>query len=161
MELFKKVGPRVILVEYHGKLTGLVTVKDCLKFQFAHQAAEAGHGHGHGQNEEEVWVRGWEERIWRWLCLGAGVVAVVVEKASFGTVVLGTGEREMRATSTSRSHGEVVGDERVRGYDEVEEMGNGNGNSAVKSHVNVSENADGRGQDELGYGESSVELQDR
>ncbi|KAB8364839.1 hypothetical protein FH972_024702 [Carpinus fangiana] len=40
MELFKKLGPRVILVEYHGALTGLVTVKDCLKYQFTAEAAE-------------------------------------------------------------------------------------------------------------------------
>ena len=40
MELFKKLGPRVILVEYHGKLTGLVTVKDCLKYQFTTESHE-------------------------------------------------------------------------------------------------------------------------
>ncbi|TVY84296.1 putative chloride channel protein, partial [Lachnellula suecica] len=34
MELFRKIGPRVVLIEYHGKLAGLVTVKDCLKYQF-------------------------------------------------------------------------------------------------------------------------------
>lgn len=43
MELFKKMGPRVILVDHHGRLEGLITVKDCLKYQFkveaqAHQA---------------------------------------------------------------------------------------------------------------------------
>jgi len=32
MQLFKRMGPRVILVEDHGTLTGLVTVKDVLKF---------------------------------------------------------------------------------------------------------------------------------
>ena len=40
MELFKKLGPRVILVEYRGRLAGLVTVKDCLKFQFKVEAHE-------------------------------------------------------------------------------------------------------------------------
>lgn len=34
LELFKKMGPRVILVEHHGRFEGLVTVKDCLKYQF-------------------------------------------------------------------------------------------------------------------------------
>ena len=34
MELFKKIGPRVILIDRHGRLEGLVTVKDCLKYQF-------------------------------------------------------------------------------------------------------------------------------
>ncbi|KAJ5489156.1 chloride channel protein [Penicillium diatomitis] len=40
MEIFKKMGPRVILVERHGRLTGLVTVKDCLKYQFKVEAEE-------------------------------------------------------------------------------------------------------------------------
>lgn len=40
MELFKKLGPRVILVEHRGRLTGLVTVKDCLKFQFRAEGKE-------------------------------------------------------------------------------------------------------------------------
>ncbi|GAB7343267.1 hypothetical protein MBLNU457_1323t1 [Dothideomycetes sp. NU457] len=40
MELFKKLGPRSILVEYRGRLTGLVTVKDCLKYQFQVEAQE-------------------------------------------------------------------------------------------------------------------------
>lgn len=40
MELFKKMGPRVILVEHHGRLEGLVTVKDCLKYQFKVEAQE-------------------------------------------------------------------------------------------------------------------------
>ncbi|KAI9798022.1 MAG: glycerol ethanol, ferric requiring protein [Candelina submexicana] len=40
MELFKKMGPRVILIEYRGKLAGLVTVKDCLKYQFKVEAQE-------------------------------------------------------------------------------------------------------------------------
>lgn len=34
MDIFKKMGPRVILVEKLGKLVGLITVKDCLKYQF-------------------------------------------------------------------------------------------------------------------------------
>jgi chloride channel 3/4/5 len=40
MELFRKIGPRVILIEYRGRLEGLVTVKDCLKYQFKVEAAE-------------------------------------------------------------------------------------------------------------------------
>lgn len=40
MEIFKKMGPRVILVEHRGRLTGLVTVKDCLKYQFRVEAEE-------------------------------------------------------------------------------------------------------------------------
>ncbi|CAN8102355.1 unnamed protein product [Discula destructiva] len=40
MELFRKIGPRVVLIEYHGRLQGLVTVKDCLKYQIKEEAAE-------------------------------------------------------------------------------------------------------------------------
>lgn len=40
LEIFRKIGPRVILIEYHGKLIGLVTVKDCLKYQFKAEASE-------------------------------------------------------------------------------------------------------------------------
>ncbi|KAI0744009.1 Cl-channel protein [Daedaleopsis nitida] len=32
MQIFKRMGPRVILVENHGELVGLVTVKDVLRF---------------------------------------------------------------------------------------------------------------------------------
>ncbi|CAK7205168.1 glycerol ethanol, ferric requiring protein [Sporothrix eucalyptigena] len=80
MELFRKIGPRVILIEHHGKLTGLVTVKDCLKYQFKAEAAEntrtAGANgsdeNGHGENQQEqlwlgiLWVAGWvSDRISR------------------------------------------------------------------------------------------------
>jgi chloride channel 3/4/5 len=40
MEIFKKMGPRVILAEHRGRLSGLVTVKDCLKYQFKVEAQE-------------------------------------------------------------------------------------------------------------------------
>jgi len=34
------MGPRVILVEHHGQLEGLITVKDCLKYQIRYEALE-------------------------------------------------------------------------------------------------------------------------
>lgn len=52
MELFKKMGPRVILVERRGMLVGLVTVKDCLKWQFKVEALEGGGAHGAGGNRD-------------------------------------------------------------------------------------------------------------
>jgi chloride channel 3/4/5 len=73
MELFKKMGPRVILVEHRGRIVGLVTVKDCLKYQFKVEAQENalaagpgpgltnGNGNGHiddhsaGTFEEKLW----------------------------------------------------------------------------------------------------------
>ena len=56
MELFQKIGPRVILIEYHGKLTGLVTVKDCLRYQFKVEAAEnPKDNHRIEEGQEQVW----------------------------------------------------------------------------------------------------------
>lgn len=56
MELFRKIGPRVILIEYHGKLTGLVTVKDCLKYQFKVEAAEhPKDDHRIHEGQEQLW----------------------------------------------------------------------------------------------------------
>lgn len=53
MELFKKMGPRAILIEYRGRLTGLVTVKDCLKYQFKVEAAGHGGHAGAGIGEDD------------------------------------------------------------------------------------------------------------
>lgn len=61
MELFKKMGPRVVICEYRGKLMGLVTVKDCLKYQFQVEAAEhlrqegAGLGEGFEESGTKIW----------------------------------------------------------------------------------------------------------
>merc|ERR1712000_160440 len=56
MELFRKIGPRVILIEYHGKLTGLVTVKDCLKYQFKVESAENPRDdHRINEGQEQSW----------------------------------------------------------------------------------------------------------
>jgi chloride channel 3/4/5 len=56
MELFKKMGPRVILIEYRGRLTGLVTVKDCLKYQFKVEAQEHPQSvGGHDERQEKLW----------------------------------------------------------------------------------------------------------
>ncbi|KAL2865701.1 chloride channel protein [Aspergillus lucknowensis] len=73
MEIFKKMGPRVILVEHRGRLTGLVTVKDCLKYQFKVEAEEhalAATHHpelplGAYQNTKDNDTL--EERIWNFL----------------------------------------------------------------------------------------------
>lgn len=80
MEIFKKMGPRVILVEHRGRLTGLVTVKDCLKYQFKVEAEEqalaaatnadsalGGNLHGNGRNGDTL-----EERVWNFILRIAG-----------------------------------------------------------------------------------------
>ncbi|KAI5809336.1 chloride channel [Pyronema omphalodes] len=59
MEIFKKVGPRIVLVEDKGKLKGIVTRKDVLKFQFRQENME------HPRSGEEVEERRYrEERLW-------------------------------------------------------------------------------------------------
>ena len=56
MELFKKMGPRVILIEHRGRLTGLVTVKDCLKYQFKVEAHEnPSNASGMDERQEKLW----------------------------------------------------------------------------------------------------------
>jgi chloride channel 3/4/5 len=66
MELFKKMGPRVILIEYRGRLTGLVTVKDCLKYQFKVEAQE--HPQSVGGLDER------QEKLWGLIRTAAGWV---------------------------------------------------------------------------------------
>jgi chloride channel 3/4/5 len=62
MELFKKMGPRVVICEYRGKLMGLVTVKDCLKYQFQVEAQEnpRHEGEGLGEGFEESGAKIWD-----------------------------------------------------------------------------------------------------
>lgn len=60
MDIFKKMGPRVILIDYHGRLTGLVTIKDCLKFQFKVEAQDQPqNGSGAGGNWDEGGEKLW------------------------------------------------------------------------------------------------------
>lgn len=56
MELFKKLGPRVILVEHRGQLHGLVTVKDCLKYQLQVEAQE--------NPKDERGIRETQDKLW-------------------------------------------------------------------------------------------------
>lgn len=44
MQLFKKMGPRVILVESQGNLRGLITIKDILKEIITQEQHHAAHG---------------------------------------------------------------------------------------------------------------------
>ncbi|KAK4050731.1 glycerol ethanol, ferric requiring protein [Microbotryomycetes sp. JL221] len=37
LQLFKRMGPRILLIEQHGELVGLCTVKDCLRYEIAHE----------------------------------------------------------------------------------------------------------------------------
>lgn len=115
MELFKKMGPRAILIEYRGRLTGLVTVKDCLRYQFKVEAA-GGAGAQVGEDERmEGWYRGLRRAV-GWVSGGWERVVGVVglggrERGAvrLGSPVLtrGTG----RAGERDEREAFVVGDE--------------------------------------------------
>jgi len=60
MQLFKRMGPRVILVEDHGVLVGLVTVKDVLRFIATEKP-------DHGPSwDERGGLDGLLEEAWTW-----------------------------------------------------------------------------------------------
>ncbi|KAJ8077955.1 glycerol ethanol, ferric requiring protein [Marasmius tenuissimus] len=62
MQLFKRMGPRVILVEEHGALVGLVTVKDVLRFIATEKLDQA-----HGPSwDERGGLDGILEEMWTW-----------------------------------------------------------------------------------------------
>ncbi|KAK4693722.1 hypothetical protein P7C71_g3722, partial [Lecanoromycetidae sp. Uapishka_2] len=81
MELFKKMGPRVILVDYRGRLAGLVTVKDCLKFQFKVEAHETTRG--------DPTLDAKQERLWDIMNRVADWIADKVMSISGGRIKLG------------------------------------------------------------------------
>ncbi|KAI0828406.1 chloride channel protein [Hypoxylon sp. FL0890] len=94
MELFRKIGPRVILIEHHGKLSGLVTVKDCLKYQFKAEAAE------NPRDDREI-AEGYE-RLWGVMKRVAGWVSGKVANASGGRIRLGAGADERRGNGSGQ-----------------------------------------------------------
>lgn len=91
MELFKKMGPRVILVEHHGRLEGLVTVKDCLKYQFKVEAQEhAAGGRDDPSESRQEMFRDGLQRIADWLAdrlnhLSSGRLKLTPRLASGGS----------------------------------------------------------------------------
>jgi chloride channel 3/4/5 len=78
MEMFSKMGPRVILIEYRGRLTGLVTIKDCLKYQFKVEAGHGGGAGGTGSVGDEGMERlaGWRRGVVNWIRRKAGLKEV-------------------------------------------------------------------------------------
>ncbi|KAK4465224.1 putative chloride channel protein [Cladorrhinum samala] len=121
MELFRKIGPRVILIEYHGTLMGLVTVKDCLKYQFKAEAAE------HGDRDREVMDQELEgqERVWVLMKSAAGWVSDRLTGLSGGRIRLRDGfegDRDMgRAGGVLQREREILdGTEEDVGLDDFE-----------------------------------------
>jgi chloride channel 3/4/5 len=95
MELFRKIGPRVILIEYHGKLTGLVTVKDCLKYQFKVEASE--------NPRDDNRLQESQERLWGVIKRGAGWVSEQVNYVSRGRIRIGSSELSRDSPRTNAS----------------------------------------------------------
>lgn len=109
MEIFKKMGPRVILIEYRGRFTGLVTIKDCLKYQFKVEA------HENPQNTSGVDER--QEKLW-------GIIKASASWVDKGLNVIrrkvGIGGQDIRLSSpTSQEFSER---ERLRDHDEAPEL---------------------------------------
>ncbi|OTA98843.1 hypothetical protein M426DRAFT_325637 [Hypoxylon sp. CI-4A] len=113
MELFRKIGPRVILIEHHGKLSGLVTAKDCLKYQFKAEAAE------NPRDDHDI-AEG-QERLWSVMKRAAGWISGKIAGASGGRINL-RGDAEDRVPLTrGTGHGQIMdGDEDVADIDGVE-----------------------------------------
>ncbi|KAG6019914.1 hypothetical protein E4U41_003036, partial [Claviceps citrina] len=106
MELFRKIGPRVILVEYHGKLTGLVTVKDCLRYQFKVEAAE--------NPRDDHRIREGQEQLWGVLRRAGHWVGGRVSSASGGRIRLSGDGRGGGGGFGPRTGGPILdGDEDV------------------------------------------------
>jgi chloride channel 3/4/5 len=97
MELFRKIGPRVILIEYHGKLTGLVTVKDCLKYQFKVEASE-------NPRDDRHLIES-QERLWGVLKKSAWWVSDKVHHVSRGRIRIGNPTQDDLGRSQSNRTG--------------------------------------------------------
>lgn len=88
MELFRKIGPRVILIEYRGSLSGLVTVKDCLKYQFKVEASE------NPRDDRQVLES--QERLWGVMKKSAFWVSDKIAVVSRGRIRIATPGHEAR-----------------------------------------------------------------
>ena len=145
LELFKKLGPRVILVEYRGSLTGLVTVKDCLKYQFTAEAAE--------HTRENARLAEKEERLWSWIKRAGIWTRGKVRGWTGGRVELG----EPGEVISSTTRGGVVwhgGQYSIGGSSEAE----------LPTHLNPSEDISGvgaRGRDGMAVADPGLELEER
>jgi chloride channel 3/4/5 len=100
MELFRKIGPRIILIEYHGQLTGLVTVKDCLKYQFKVEHAENPRDEHHSVDSQE--------KLWNVMRIAAGWVSDQVSNVSGGRIRLSNSFDERNAPGRGGGSGQIL-----------------------------------------------------
>ena len=104
MELFKKLGPRVILVEHHGRLLGLLTVKDCLRYQFVDEAA----AHEAPNPRDDAALLERQERLWGLIRAVALGVQARLASWSRGRIVLNEPE-DAPAAGPLLGRGQVEG----------------------------------------------------
>ncbi|KAI2626173.1 voltage gated chloride channel [Xylaria nigripes] len=112
MDMFRKIGPRVILIEHYGKLTGLVTVKDCLKYQFKVEAATS--------PREEHEIAKFQENMWHAIESVAGWFSDKIANASGGRIRLGGSSDEAHGLLRGGHDHIMDGDEDVGDADDVE-----------------------------------------
>ncbi|TKA25225.1 hypothetical protein B0A50_05923 [Salinomyces thailandicus] len=112
MELFKKLGPRVILVEHRGRLTGLVTVKDCLKYQFQVEA--------HENPKDDTGLQKGQEKLWDGIKSCAGWVGGNLGRLSGGRLQLGVGMSPPASTGSETFPGALHRDSGGGGEDGME-----------------------------------------
>ncbi|KAH7353672.1 voltage gated chloride channel [Plectosphaerella cucumerina] len=115
MELFRKIGPRVIIVEYHGRLAGIITPKDCLKYQFKHEAAE-------NPREDPRLAEG-QEKLWSVMRRVAGWISGKVSSASGGRIRLDSVSEEPRRQPGGSGGGGRLGTQILDGDEDVADDG--------------------------------------
>ncbi|ELU37695.1 Cl-channel protein [Rhizoctonia solani AG-1 IA] len=97
-DLFNRMGPRVILVEHHGSLAGLITVKDVLRFMASSEHAHSATGSvwdNPGELDallEEAWL--WAGNLWRSI--------LATSRLLIGTFILQT-KKEPQVTRSSKN----------------------------------------------------------
>ncbi|BFZ62492.1 glycerol ethanol, ferric requiring protein [Saitoella coloradoensis] len=128
--LFQSLGPRVILVEHYGKLRGLVTVKDLLKFTAMVENREHPRDY---EGEEEEQRRAWDflGRVGRRVRGVSGDLRGRLMRERFG--LLGVGEERVRRAEAA---GEFVLEEESESEDDERGLGmydrNGNRSSGER-----------------------------
>lgn len=100
MELFKKMGPRVILIDYRGRLAGLVTVKDCLKYQFKVEA--------HDTVRDSAAVEARQEQLWAMMRQAADWLVGQVSRCSGGRIQLGEGGADVAGRRDPSSPSQIL-----------------------------------------------------
>ncbi|KAF2228103.1 chloride channel [Elsinoe ampelina] len=114
MELFKKLGPRVILVEYRGRLAGLVTVKDVLKYQFQVEANE--------NPKDDSAIKEAQDRVWLIMKRVADWIdgKVGLSRAGYGPVQLNDGEERAAGATAGEREGRTTLDDVNEAESDVE-----------------------------------------